>query len=308
MRPFLQNVYVVFDLPFALQLRDQTAVPEMYVHGTPPAGISFVRKMNTQSNVQAIGLLEGGDPYGRISYTGVQVRFNAEPSPEVIGWDDDLLLRESVDRVNQLLDHYRDIFNAPLVRPVSLLHLVHFDVIEGSGDGDPIRRTLLRGAGPLRVGTHADDIELEEALRGRLQLVDPPAVLRLIELDVYARISAGEYRLAVIDAEALFEAWLGSALRAAFVQRGEAEPDVERRFVNGKGSPLGIKDIATKVVAAVIGDHTWSQSPQFRAWDNVRILRNDLLHGHRFTVSEAQAIAAADDVARAIGFLRSMLG
>ncbi len=94
----MRNRVVVFDLPFPLLMSDLDEAGEIEVAGTPPAGVGLQRRMNERAATQSPGILQGGDPYGRVTYTRVHVRFHVPLSPEVLGWDDEQLIATAVAR------------------------------------------------------------------------------------------------------------------------------------------------------------------------------------------------------------------
>lgn len=148
----IKQRYVVFELPFPLLLPDSMGAdpdadfaPEIFVSGTPPAGIKTALMSRGGGGFQAWGELEGGDPYGRVSYTRLQVRFNGDVSPEVLSWSTDTLLAAAVDRANALVIHYRDLANQPVLAELSVPDLVHFWVVEEGPDQPPSTLTVGRG-------------------------------------------------------------------------------------------------------------------------------------------------------------------
>lgn len=83
------NRKVAFELPFPLLLQDLAGNVEMYVACNPPASIALVRRTDERAVIQSPGVLLGGDPYGRTSFTAVQVRFSGPVSSELHGWTED---------------------------------------------------------------------------------------------------------------------------------------------------------------------------------------------------------------------------
>jgi hypothetical protein len=218
-----RNRIVVFNLPFALLVPEQDpsgGSNEFYVAADPPAGVRLLVKPKNDEAVVAGGVIEGGDPYGRVSFTRAQVRFHPPTWPEVEDWTSEQLVQEAVERLNLVIDHYRDIANRPLVRRVSYRHLVRFTLFE-ERPGEPVQQSLhMYTSGPLRVGVGDDEVRVFHDLRRRLESPEPPTFLRLLELDVAARLAIGETREAVVDAGTLFETWLRRALEHAYAAQG----------------------------------------------------------------------------------------
>lgn len=304
----MENRVVIFDLPFPLLMGDFEEAGEIYIAGSPPAGVGIHRRMNERPAIQSPGVLEGGDPYGRVSYSRIQVRFHVPTSPDVGSWEDNELIAVAVARVNRLIEHYRDVFGDPLVRPVSSLHLVHFTMVEESKGGERQQRAVSRGAGPLRVGLGDEDKARETEIRARLERDEPPTIQRMIELDIRARVSTGEYRLAVVEAATLFESWLRPALEQALMRKGDTPAQVAGRFSRPNGVPRGVRNIVTTVLPVATGYSGFESTPEFADWDAARELRNDLVHGHRLRVTAAEAVGAVDAIFHAIHHLQAQGG
>jgi hypothetical protein len=302
------NRVVVFDLPFPLLMREFDEGGEIYVAGSPPAAVGIVRRMNERPAVQSLGVLEGGDPYGRVSYSRVQVRFHVPTTPAVESWSDDDLIRASVDRVNQLVEHYRDVIDDPLARPVSWLHVVHFTIFEEFAGGDRQQRAVPRGAGPLRLGLDALGKAHDALIRARLQRVQPPSIHRMIELDIRARVSSGEYRLAVVDAATLLESWLRPALERAFESNGETPEVIASHFIHANGLLRGVRNVVTTVLPMATQYSGLQSTTEFWDWDRARELRNELVHGHRLTITLSDAVEAIEAIFAAIHHLQSRAG
>lgn len=304
----VENRVVVFDLPFPLRLNDFDVAGEIYVAGSPPAWIGVHRQMNDRGGFVTPGALKGGDPYGRASFSGIQVRFHVPTAIEVAAWNDNELLQAAVARTNRLVEHYRDVSGDPLARPVSWVDLVHFKVITEDAAGE--RRTLVlgRGRGPLVVGHDAEEEERERIIRERLHQDQPPPIHRTIELDIAARLMTGEGRTAVIEAGTLFESWLRPALEAAFAAKGDSEAQIEARFKYPNGRFRGIANIVVDVVEEATGYSGFAATPEYAAWNAARELRNEIVHRHRVDVSAQEARHAVDAIFGAILRLRSDAG
>jgi hypothetical protein len=100
----MENRFVLFDLPFPLRLGDLQEFGEITVNGSPVCGVGLSRKSNERPGIQSLGIVEGGDPYGRSTYTQVQLRFYLPTSPEVAAWGDNEPIRTAIDRINHLIE------------------------------------------------------------------------------------------------------------------------------------------------------------------------------------------------------------
>ena len=125
---------VKFDLPFPLLLNDSLKLPEderneeqfaepIYVAGTPAASVRVALRSNRRGDFASRGVLEGGDPYGRITYTRLQVRFNVAASPEILDWSVDALIDEALRVANRVVEVYRDVAHRPVLHGHTASHV-----------------------------------------------------------------------------------------------------------------------------------------------------------------------------------------
>ena len=296
-----------FDLPFPLQLRDSMGVIEpaakvedyadgIYVAGDPPAEARVALRLNQRPDIISFGILDGGDPYGRISYTRMQVRFNVKRSPETMGWTDDELIDQGLRVANRMIEIYRDVVHRPVLRQLSRDHVVHFLVIDGHSDGTFQTRAVARAAGPLRSGLGEEELAKEQEVRRRLQTDEPIEFVRALYLDMQSRLATSDFRLAVIDAETLFETWLRGFLAKHHLRKGLTESESDRRFLDGRGLPRSVTALARDEVKTATG-FNFAVTTEYQAWaTDARDLRNALVHGSRRTVSRGEARRAIDAV------------
>jgi hypothetical protein len=294
-----QDVYddraVMFDLPFPLELPATTdaSTPQITVEGTIPAMVQVVLRPNERIPYRATGFLEGGDPYGRYAYTSVFVRFHVPSSPSAADWDDRELVDHAVAAVNRLLEHYRDIAEQPLIKPVAAKHIAHFKLMEKRPGREFSVRHYSCGSGPMYLNVEERQDAFASQLQGRLLLPGPPPFLRSLYLDLKARMEVGDYRQAVVEGAIIFEAWLRRRLVEAFSLLGMPKEQVARQFVNSRGFPKSVTTLATRELRAAIG-LDFEASPEFPAWEAARDLRNAIVHGEREDVTLDEARNALD--------------
>lgn len=301
---------VKFDLPFPLLLPDSLKLPEddrdpnafadeVFVAGDPPGGVRVAIRANDRADIVSRGVLEGGDPYGRVTYTRIQVRFNASASPSILEWSDDDLIDGTLGVVNRLIEVYRDVAHQPVLRHVVRQHIVHFLVMDGLEGGDIRTRAVSRASGPLRVGIGDEEQQVDKALRARLQSTDPIEFTRELYLDAQSRLATQDYRLAVIEAEILFEAWLSRYLAEHLRREGTSEKDLRVQFTHKNGRPRSVTNLVTTVFKDITG-FDFSSTPECQRWkDDARNIRNELVHGERRDVTEVEARRALVAVTKA---------
>jgi hypothetical protein len=291
---------VFFDLPFPLLVRDslkeenddrpaEDLAPEIYVLGNPPAGVRTVLRANERAAVQARGELVGGDPYGRVSYTSVQVRFNCAESPQVADWTDDQLIETAIRASNRVIELYRDIAHKPVLRPVTPYHIVHYWITEGWSEGEKRTRVVSRGRGPLQIGISDEQLRVETILRRRLQSDSNVEFVRSLYLDAFAHLELGNYRLAVVEAAVLFEAWLKGFLVQQYEVQGLTASEIRAKFITASGRHRTVTYIADHLVRDATG-LDFAKTDENGVWKTrVRDLRNAVVHGEETQLSEQDA-------------------
>jgi hypothetical protein len=303
---FIVDRMLQFDLPFPLQLSDSLQVNEatdvtelaegIYVAGDPPAEARVGLRVHEQHGMVAYGVLFGGDPYGRIASTRIRVRFNPATSPQVLDWTDDQLIAHGLRVANRIIEIYRDVVDRPALRHLNIDHVVHFLGIDIFSDGSNQNRTLARGTGPLRVGMGEAERASEEKLRARLQTDEPIEFVRELQLDMYSRMATSDYRLAVIEAETLFEAWLNGFLTQHHQRKGLTTTESDERFLNDDGYPRSVSSLAGTEIKWATG-FDFGKTKEFKAWArDARDLRNQVVHGSRRNVSRDEASRAVEAV------------
>jgi len=298
---------VKFDLPFPVLMQDSLKVPEderdeaafaepIYVAGDPPAAVRVALRPNLRPDVVSRGVLEGGDPYGRVTYTRMQTRFNVATSPEILEWSDDRLIDEALRVANRVIEVYRNVADRPILRHVVRDHIVHF-LVMNAFEGEEIQvRAVSRARGPLRVGLGEPELTVEEMVRARLQTEQPVEFGRELYLDTRSHLETEDYRLAVIESEVLFEVWLKGFLAEHLQRQGLAEEDVQSRFSHADGRPRSVTNLAKGVVHDVTG-FDFSGTAEYERWDqDARKLRNEVVHGQRRIVTREEAVRALEAI------------
>lgn len=306
----------LFELPFPLLLEnslpdwdqqpgEEELAPEIYVAGAVPAAVStrLISSKGGAQGIQAFGELEGGDPYGRISYSRVCVRFHIETTPVAEQWGGDELVHFAMTIVNRVITHYRDIAGKWILSAVSVDDVAHFVIIEEYAAHPQHTWFLTKGRGPLRTGLGKNEKAREEELRSRLQSLQDVPFLRQLHLAVLHHFDSGDFRLSVVEQATLFEAWLRRYLVSALRQQGITEDGIRKKFQEQRGRFLTITAIARDLVPEVFKKYFLSSAPG-QAWqEHCVFVRNELIHGSREAISQAEAIAALEAADKARQYL-----
>ena len=173
-------------------------------------------------------------------------------------------------------------------------------------DGEQKQQNYGVGSGPLHgMGGSISEAE-DEALRRAVAIAEPPSLDQTLDANIRDCIDLEDWRLAVIESAVAFEAWVSRFLRRRLEH--DAVADVEQRFLNSRGYPRSITNIAQRMVEEVTG-FAFGASAEFTAWAlQVRDLRNELVHGKRFHVTQAEALLAYDTVKLAIAAIKNGAG
>jgi hypothetical protein len=119
--------------------------------------------------------------------------------------------------------------------------------------------------------------------------MDPIEFTRELYLDAQSRLATQDYRLAVIEAEILFEAWLSRYLAEHLARQGTSENDIRVRFKHKNGRPRSVTNLVTAVFKDITG-FDFASTPECQRWkDDLRNIRNELVHGERRDVTEVEA-------------------
>ena len=133
----------------------------------------------------------------------------------------------------------------------------------------------------------------------------PVEFVRELYLDMRSRLETEDYRLAVIEASVLFEAWLKGFLAEHLQRQGLAEDEVSNRFLNADGSPKSVTSLARIAVKDVTGFDFAGTAECVRWEQDARDIRNEVVHGRRRVVTQEEAVRAISAVTEANQALRN---
>lgn len=326
--------WVQFEIPYIIQVEDsfegnESTRFQSYIDGVP-AELQFKKEARGSENDGRPGMMFGqveGDRLGNVSYTKVRVGFNQHFLDSLTEelqsdfeevkegswtkWLKNLdgreghIIRAAVDHINQFLEIYRASFGYYWIRGVSPSEIAYFMRATVPRDGEEYNHGLMYPRGGLKLGTTTIDDKGHEILNSRLRSEHQVPIVISLQLDVQDKLDLGEYRLAVITAETMFEAFLKDGLKDLMAAEGMADSEIESVFVDG-GDYTSISILAKETVPKTL-HFDFEGTDEFEAWnEQTKKLRNRVVHeGYSPTENEArEAYEAADS---AVGFLRSRM-
>lgn len=326
--------WVQFEVPYILQVEDSFEGNEAArFHsrvGGVPAELQFKKEAREKAEGDRPGMMFGqveGDRLGNVSYTKVRVGF-AQPfldslPDDVKGdfesvkeghptkWLKNLdgreghIIRSAVDHVNRFLEVYRASLGYYWIQGVSPAEIVYFMRTTVAEDGENYNHGAMYPKGGLEPGTATIDVESHETLNARLQTEHQVPIEISLRLDAQDKLDLGEYRLAVITAGTMFEAFLKDGLKELMAAEGMSENEIEAVFVDD-GDYTSITTLATETVPKTL-HFDFEATDEFEAWDEqTRKMRNQVVH-ERYIPSKDEARAAYEAAESAVEFLRDKM-
>ncbi len=265
-------------------------------------GVKFLRRINPHRPTKLAGELPG-DRTGRASFSSVRVVFNLAMIKPEYHWDMELFVMIAIDAVNHFIEHYRVLADRPWISPITASVIQEFHILTDYGNGGENPQEYGAGSGPLNGfgGAIADDID--KSIRKAILFKDPPPIAKTLDCEIRSHLDLHEWRLALIESAVLFESWLTGLLRDIAQQKGMTTAEIDARFYQHNGQPKSITSVAKKLVKDIKG-FDFANTPEYRNWEtSVRDLRNDVVHGRVFDISQSEAQAAYEAVNKAIDLL-----
>jgi hypothetical protein len=265
-------------------------------------GLRTLKRVNPHRDTILMGEIPG-DRTGRASFSSVRVMFDLTVIKEEFHWDMQMFCTLAVRAINHFIDHYRIVAARPFLQHVTLSTIQEFHLITELENGQMNYQEFGTSSGPLIGFGGAISEDQDKKLRELVIKTNPPNIHEIMELNIKNYIDLEDWRLAIIEAAVLFEAWLSKYIRDKYTNAGILPIDIDAKFLDGKGNPKSITSIAKNLVIEATG-FDFSTTTEYFDWESkVRDLRNDLIHGKRFDVSEQEANDAYIAVQSAINLL-----
>ncbi|ELY52338.1 hypothetical protein [Natronococcus jeotgali] len=322
--------WVQFEIPYILQVEDsfegnKAARFRSSVEGVP-AELQFKKEAREGEEGERPGMMFGqveGDRLGNVSYTKVKVGFDRQlldTLPDDL--DDDFeavkeggptkwlknldgregrIIRAAVDHVNQFLEVYRASLGYYWIRGVSPSEVVYFMRATVSENGDTYDHGTMYPGNALTPGSSTIDKEAHDTIEARLDTEHKVPITISLRLDAQDKLDLGEYRLAVITAGTMFEAFLKDGLKDLMTAQGMPDDKIESVFVDD-GDYTSITTLAKETVPKTL-HFDFEATDEFEAWDEkTREMRNRVVH-EGYVPSEEEARAAYEAAADVVEFL-----
>lgn len=251
-------------------------------------GLRTLRRVNPHRSSILMGEIPG-DRNGRASFSSIRVMFDLTRVQEECHWDMTLFCSSAIQAVNHFIEHYRVIADRPYVSSVTLSEIQEFHLTTEFDNGEQQHQEFGGGSGPLHGFGGALDDSLDSELRDSISRPAPPSIYKAMDANIRDYLDRQEWRLVVIEAAVLFEAWLSTYIRDKFTNNGISSSDIDAKFTKPNSLPKSVTAIASHLVLEATG-FDFSASNEYTEWaSKVRDLRNDLVHGKRFDVTHQEA-------------------
>lgn len=322
--------WVRFKIPYIIQVEDsfeenENARFRSQIDGVP-AELRFKKEAHDGEERDRPGMMFGqveGDRLGNVSYTKVivgldqqflttlpdelQSNFEGVKEGGRTKWLKNLdgreghIIRTAVDHVNQFLEVYRASLGYYWIRGINPSEVVYFMRTTVPQDGDEFNHGSMYPRGGLTPGTSTINEEGHDTIQARLQTEHKVPITISLRLDAQDKLDLGEYRLAVITAGTMFEAFLKDGLKDLMAAEGMSDAEIVAVFVDN-GDYTRITTLAKETVPKTL-HFDFEATDEFKAWDEqTRKMRNRVVHeGH--VPSEDEARAAYEAAESAIEFL-----
>lgn len=282
--------------------------PYDIVIGNAPLKLGFLRRVNINSPTAVTGEVIG-DRTGKASFSSVLATFDMKTVPPDFYWQQEMFAGIAVHAANHFIDHYR-VLTEPkrfYVRPVSMTVIQRFLIFTDFIDGTFHRFEYHTGSSGGMFGFGgAIDAKIDEKLRRVVASEEVPLIYETLEVNILDHIDLGEWRLSIIESAILFEAWLGNFIRMRFSNNGLTSAEIDQKFNKPNSTePRSIDSIARKLLDEATG-FNFESTDEYKNWKtSVKNMRNELVHGKRFNVSQSEAYAAYAAVKKAIALLET---
>lgn len=291
LRKDLQEVVCAFDLPFQLAIPDTSEdVPEIGISHPIKCLISTTCVRYSSGGMILHGDIAEGDLYGRVGFTKIKIRLNKDLVDFSI-LEDNSLIDHSVAIVNRLISSYRDIYNRPVLNTLSRSDIVHFNIQFHLDRQEPIERSIANPRGALICGINKESLQKFDLLRKNIGIDGDIDFGRTLQLEVDRCGMLGDYKMLVILSALLFEYWIKSIIKRAFLNSGMAENDADLKFYDGK-TPKPIYIIVKKLIPEALGFNFVNSKPGINWRKYLKDVRNDVIHGTKLNITKDEAVKA----------------
>ena len=211
------------------------------------------------------------------------------------------IIRTAVGHVNQFLEIYRASLGYYWIRTVSPSEVVYFMRTTVPKSGENYHHGVMYPGSALTPGTSTISEESHDIIEARLNTEHEIPITISLRLDAQDKLDLGEYRLAVITAGTMFEAFLKDGLKELMAAEGMSDEEIESVFVDN-GDYTSISTLAKVTVPKAL-HFDFEETVEFESWDEkTREMRNRVVH-EGYIPSEDEARAAFEAADTALEFL-----
>lgn len=304
----IEEVRVRFDIPYLLQVEDslgEQADPYLINLDGIPANVYFKKVPGGSDGVSIAGRMIG-DRLGNVSQTTVLVQFNEQlmreiPEEQIETSAPDsvihrsgtpgkgyrgLVVESAVEVVNRFLRVYKYVTVSYWMRDLFPYEIFSFDIKEFKNDGEEYEMTYEYSNSPFESFGSIIEDEKENEIRHLLKNQEVLSLYSKLELDIINKISLGQYSLAVVNAQRLFEIWTKHAARILLEKEYNKEKAVELIWDDGKYE--GLKQLSHNFFPQHL-DYDFAGTDQYDRWESAyNNIRNKVTHeGHTASHEEA---------------------
>ncbi|MFA4829891.1 MAG: hypothetical protein WC855_13550 [Thermodesulfovibrionales bacterium] len=290
-------------------------------------GVQFLRRISQNNPANLCGEIVG-DRTGRASFSSVRVNFDLRIFKSNLYMNTKYFVKLSIEGVNKFIEHYRVLTGKFYIRPITPAIIQGFTIFNSMIDGSTFTQQYVTDKSVIDVDEtktdnlppstyHMDamlhgmggaiDDQIDTTLRSTLNQDIEPSIIETLHLEVKDKLDLREWRLAVIESAVLFETYLNSEMRKVYKEQGLSGSDIEDKFHKNDRyrTPLSSYVIASSIVQDATG-FDFKSTSEFQAWSvHTKDLRNDVVHGKKYKVSQEEAVLSYTSVLNAIRLIES---
>jgi len=256
-----KEVFVDFNIPYLLQVEDSLeGEGEPYLIGLDgiPAEIYFKKVPKGSSGISIAGQMIG-DRLGNVSETAVRVHFDERliqeipeerieksPPDSVVyqsgSHNEDyrgFIVESAVAAVNRFLRVYKNVTVSYWMRNLLPYEIFSFKIKEFREDGEQKEVTYEYSNSPFEGFGSLIEEQQDDKIRHALKTEEEVPLDSEMELETINKISLGEYNLAVLNAQRLFEIWVKNTALTLLEQEYSEQRAEELMINDGEYVPMG---------------------------------------------------------------------
>lgn len=287
----INSEYVEFTIPYLLKVKDSFEQNPDWRFEVDRDGVKAeLRFKKEKSEGYTFSAFPEGDRSGNLCWTKVQVRFSDGLSQDGRS-SEGTLIEASLGAINRFLEVYRAVMEDEWIRDLAFQNIVEFTVYWDTGSEVESETVYVPNE---TFGEFEMDLEARDQIQKYIDESIRINPAKKMDLDTKEKIHRGEYDLAVINADRLFEFWAINVFVHIKDSRGESADDAVELVTDNK---------FTNVISNFYNDHLgfdFKGTTEYEDWKkHTHELRNNVVH-EGWHVTEEEAQRAYDASIRAI--------